>query len=155
MSLLDRLGIKAEMQGKLRPMAAEDTVEVVARGEADMVVVVATRISDVAGVDFVGAIPADLQTRIGFAAGSGRFRPAARCRQGADPFSFCACSGTDLEGQGCRPDLTRNCVSTPHNLHALAYDDCCDDCGCIKQRRYVELFAVYRHRKRNNYERLK
>jgi molybdate transport system substrate-binding protein len=70
-SLLDRLGIKAEMQGKLRPMAAEDTVEVVARGEADMVVVVATRISDVAGVDFVGAIPADLQTRIGFAAGLG------------------------------------------------------------------------------------
>jgi len=68
-SLLDRLGIKAEMQGKLRPMAAEDTVEVVARGEADMVVVVATRISDVAGVDFVGPIPADLQTRIGFAAG--------------------------------------------------------------------------------------
>ncbi len=70
-SLLDRLGIKAEMKGKLRPMAAEDTVEVVARGEADMVVVVATRISDVAGVDFVGAIPADLQTRIGFAAGLG------------------------------------------------------------------------------------
>jgi molybdate transport system substrate-binding protein len=70
-SLLDRLGIKAEMQGRLRPMAAEDTVEVVARGEADMVVVVATRISDVAGVDFVGAIPADLQTRIGFAAGLG------------------------------------------------------------------------------------
>jgi len=50
-SLLDRLGIKAEMQGKLKPMAAEDTVEVVARGEADMVVVVATRITGVPGVD--------------------------------------------------------------------------------------------------------
>ena len=67
MRLLDRLGIKAQMLGKLRPMAAEDTVEVVARGEADMVVVVATRISDVAGVDSVGPIPTDLQTRIGFA----------------------------------------------------------------------------------------
>ena len=43
-SLLDRMGITAEMQGKLKPMEAEDTVEVVARGEADMVVVVATRI---------------------------------------------------------------------------------------------------------------
>jgi molybdate transport system substrate-binding protein len=52
------MGIKAEMQGKLKPMAAEDTVEVVARGEADMVVVVSTRISDVPGVD-----------RVGFAAG--------------------------------------------------------------------------------------
>lgn len=68
-SLADRMGIKAEMQGKLKPMAAEDMVEVVARGDADMVVVVATRITDVAGVDYVGPIPDELQTRIGFAAG--------------------------------------------------------------------------------------
>ena len=68
-SLLDRLGIKAGMQGKLKPMAAEDTVEVVARGEADMVVVVATRITGVPGVDLVGPIPEELQTKIGFAAG--------------------------------------------------------------------------------------
>lgn len=68
-SLLDRMGIKTEMQSKLRPMAAEDTVEVVARGDADMVVVVATRISDVPGVDLVGPIPEELQTKIGFAAG--------------------------------------------------------------------------------------
>jgi molybdate transport system substrate-binding protein len=68
-SLLDRLGISAEMKPKLRPMQAEDTVEVVARGEADVVVVVATRIVDVAGVDVVGPIPEELQTKIGFAAG--------------------------------------------------------------------------------------
>lgn len=68
-SLLDRMGIKAEMQDKLKPMEAEDTVEVVARGEADMVVVVATRISDVPGVERVGPIPEELQTKIGFAAG--------------------------------------------------------------------------------------
>jgi molybdate transport system substrate-binding protein len=68
-SLLDRMGIKAEMQSRLKPMEAEDTVEVVARGEADMVVVVATRIYDVPGVDPVGPIPSELQTRIGFAAG--------------------------------------------------------------------------------------
>ena len=80
-SLLDWLGIKAEMQGKLKPMAAEDTVEVVARGEADMVVVVATRITGVPGVDLVGPIPAELQTKIGFAAGlsaSAKERDAAR-----------------------------------------------------------------------------
>jgi len=68
-SLLDRMGIKAAMQDKLKPMEAEDTVEVVARGEADMVVVVATRISDVPGVDVVGPIPDELQTKIGFTAG--------------------------------------------------------------------------------------
>ena len=67
--LLDRLGIKAAMQDKLKPMAAEDCVEVVARGEADMVVVVATRITGVPGVDVVGPIPEALQTEIGFAAG--------------------------------------------------------------------------------------
>ena len=70
-SLVDRLGIAAEMKTKLKPMEAEDTVEVVARGDADMVVVVASRIYDVPGVDPVGPIPAELQTEIGFAAGLG------------------------------------------------------------------------------------
>ena len=67
--LLDRLGIKGEMQGKLKPMAAEDCVEVVARGEADLVVVVATRMVGVAGIEVAGPIPEALQTKIGFAAG--------------------------------------------------------------------------------------
>jgi molybdate transport system substrate-binding protein len=69
--LIDRLGIAAEMRPKLRPMAAEETVEVVARGEADLVVVVASRISGVPGVELVGPIPAELQTSIGFAAAVG------------------------------------------------------------------------------------
>jgi len=68
-SVVDRLGIATQMQGKLKPMAAEECVEVVARGGADMVVVVATRIVDVPGVDYVGPIPEALQTKIGFAAG--------------------------------------------------------------------------------------
>jgi molybdate transport system substrate-binding protein len=68
-SLLERMDIALEMQGKLKPMAAEDCVEVVARGEAGMVVVVATRIIGVPGVDLAGPIPEELQTKIGFAAG--------------------------------------------------------------------------------------
>jgi molybdate transport system substrate-binding protein len=56
--LVDRLGLAAQMQGKLKPMAAEDCVEVVA-----------TRIVGVAGVDVAGPIPESLQTKIGFAAG--------------------------------------------------------------------------------------
>jgi molybdate transport system substrate-binding protein len=67
--LVERLGIGEAMKSKMRPMAAEDTVEVVARGEADMVVVVASRIVGVEGVDFVGLIPAEVQANIGFAAG--------------------------------------------------------------------------------------
>lgn len=68
-SLLDRMGIKDEMQGKLKPMPAEDCVEVVARGEADFVVVVATRMVGVSGIEIAGPIPEALQTKIGFAAG--------------------------------------------------------------------------------------
>ena len=70
-SVVERLGIAAEMKDRLKPMEAEDTVEVVARGEADMVVVVSSRIYDVHGVDPVGPLPAELQTMIGFAAGVG------------------------------------------------------------------------------------
>ncbi len=68
-NLVERLGIAAQMQGKLKRMSAEDTVEVVARGDADMVVVVATRIVDVLGVDYLGPVPDELQIKIGFAAG--------------------------------------------------------------------------------------
>jgi molybdate transport system substrate-binding protein len=67
--LVDRLALTREMQGKLKPMPAEDCVEVVARGEADMVVVVATRMVGVSGIDVIGPIPEALQTKIGFAAG--------------------------------------------------------------------------------------
>lgn len=68
-SLIDRLGIAGQMRDKLRPMPAEDCVEVVARGEADLVVVVATRMVGVAGIDVIGPIPEALQTNIEFAAG--------------------------------------------------------------------------------------
>jgi hypothetical protein len=61
----------ARMSGRLRdrPMPAEYNVEVVARGEADLVVVVASRMFGVPGVELVGLIPLGLQTMIGFAAG--------------------------------------------------------------------------------------
>lgn len=68
-SVVQRIGLADAMKAKLKPMPANDTVEVVARGEADMVVVVATRLTDVPGIDIVGPIPADVQTWIGFAAG--------------------------------------------------------------------------------------
>jgi len=59
------------MKAKLRPMPALDSVEVVARGEAEMVVVVLPRILVVPGVDLVGPIPPELQTWIGTSAGVG------------------------------------------------------------------------------------
>ena len=68
-SLVERLGIGAQMKPRMRPMPAEYNVEVVASGEADLVVVVASRISGVPGVQLVGGIPQELQTWIGFTGG--------------------------------------------------------------------------------------
>ena len=68
-SLVKRLGIEAEMKSRLMPMPGEYNVEVVADGKADMVVVVASRIYGVKGVDMVGLLPNELQTWIAFAAG--------------------------------------------------------------------------------------
>ena len=70
-NLVDRLGLTSAMTQKMRPMPAENTVEVVADGEADLVVVVASRISGVPSVQSLGLIPQDLQTWIGFTAGVG------------------------------------------------------------------------------------
>lgn len=68
-SLVERLGIADAMKSKMKPMPGEYNVEVVATGGADLVVVVASRIYGVPGVDMIGLLPAELQTWIGFAAG--------------------------------------------------------------------------------------
>ncbi len=68
-NLVKQLGIENEMKDRLMPMPGEYNVEVVADGAADMVVVVASRIYGVKGVDMIGLLPNELQTWIGFAAG--------------------------------------------------------------------------------------
>jgi molybdate transport system substrate-binding protein len=102
-SLLDRMGIKAEMQPKLKPMAAEDTVEVVARGEADMVVVVSTRITGVAGVEVVGPIPEDLQTKIGFAAGLSTSAKEPEAAKALIKFLSAPAAAATLKAKGVEP----------------------------------------------------
>ena len=94
-------------EGQAQPMAAEDTVEVVARGDADMVVVVSSRIFDVQGVDPVGPIPAELQTRIGFAAGSWGRRQGRGGGERADPFPHGPGGEADAAGQGRRAVVGR------------------------------------------------
>jgi molybdate transport system substrate-binding protein len=102
-SLLDRLGIKAEMQSRLKPMAAEDTVEVVARGEADMVVVVATRLVDVPGVDVVGPIPEELRTKIGFAAGLSTSAKQPEAAKALIKFLTAPAAAATLKAKGVEP----------------------------------------------------
>ena len=68
-TVVDRLGLTSQMKSKMRPMPAEYNVEIVAEGGAEMVVVVASRITGVPGVRLVGRIPQELQTWIGFTGG--------------------------------------------------------------------------------------
>jgi molybdate transport system substrate-binding protein len=68
-ALLDKIGIGPEMKPKLRPMSGEHNVEAVAVGEAEMVVIVASRIYGVPGVEMIGLLPKELQTWIGFGTG--------------------------------------------------------------------------------------
>ena len=91
------------MQGKLKPMAAEDCVEVVARGEADMVVVVATRIVGVAGVDVVGPIPEALQTKIGFAAGLSASTKQPEAAKALIKFLSAPAAAATLKAKGVEP----------------------------------------------------
>ena len=102
-SLLDRMGIAAEMKSKLKPMVAEDTVEVVARGDADMVVVVATRIVDVPGVDVVGPIPPELQTHIGFAAGLSVAAKQPQAAKALIAFLSAPAAAAALKAKGVEP----------------------------------------------------
>lgn len=71
-TVIERMGLTQAMASKMRPMPAEYNVEVVASGEVDMVVVVASRINGVPGVQSLGTIPQSLQTWIGFTAGLAR-----------------------------------------------------------------------------------
>ena len=68
-SLVERMGLSDQLKDKLRPMPGEYNVEVVAKGDIDVVVVVASRIYGVPGARLVGLIPPELQTWIGFATG--------------------------------------------------------------------------------------
>lgn len=78
-TVVERLGLTSQMKSKMRPMPAEYNVEIVAEGGAEMVVVVASRITGVPGVRLVGRIPQELQTWIGFTGGvcSGATQPEA------------------------------------------------------------------------------
>lgn len=104
--LVERLGIGAEMKSRLKPMEAEDTVEVVARGEADMVVVVASRIFDVPGIDPVGPLPAELQTMIGFAAGVGTSAKEPDAARALVRFLSAPEAAATLRAKGVEPAVT-------------------------------------------------
>jgi molybdate transport system substrate-binding protein len=102
-SVVERVGLADAMKTKLKPMPANDTVEVVARGEADMVVVVATRLTDVPGIDIVGPIPAEVQTWIGFAAGLSAATKQPEAAKALIAFMSAPSAAATLKAKGVDP----------------------------------------------------
>jgi len=67
--LLDRLGISAEMNPKLKPLASSAVVPSVANGEVDLAVISPPAILADPGVELVGILPKELQHYVVYTAG--------------------------------------------------------------------------------------
>jgi molybdate transport system substrate-binding protein len=102
-SVVERLGIAEQMKPRMRPMPAEYNVEVVASGEVDMVVVVASRIAGVQGVQFLGGIPRELQTWIGFAGGAASAAKEPEAARALLRFMTAPAAAAVLKGAGVEP----------------------------------------------------
>jgi molybdate transport system substrate-binding protein len=68
-ALLSRLGIAEEMKAKLRPAPVGDSVQAVARGDAEIVVNATMAIVNVPGVELAGWLPRELQNYSVFSGG--------------------------------------------------------------------------------------
>jgi len=70
-ALLERLGIAQEVRGKIKLGGSGRIAELVANGEAEIAVQQIPELLPVAGVDFVGPLPIELQLSTTFSAGIG------------------------------------------------------------------------------------
>ena len=72
LAVFQKLGIADEMNAKLKPQKTPaDVAEALAKGEADMALHVANQLVGVAGVDYLGPVPAEFQQTLTFTAAIG------------------------------------------------------------------------------------
>ncbi len=68
-SLLDRMGIAAEMKSKLKPLGTGDLTKAAASGEADLAVWVIPGLIADPGVELAGPVPTEMQDYVNLTAG--------------------------------------------------------------------------------------
>jgi molybdate transport system substrate-binding protein len=68
-AMLDRLGIRRTLESKVIRPDSDIVSELVARGEAELGIVVITQILTTPGVDFAGPLPSEIQSFVTFVAG--------------------------------------------------------------------------------------
>ena len=71
LTLVERLGIAAEVRARARTVTSGAAAEVVARGDAEIAVQSIPELIAVQGADFIGPWPAEIQSTVVFAAGIG------------------------------------------------------------------------------------
>ena len=72
LSVFERLGIAEEMKGKIKPQKEPPQVaQAVAKGEAELALLVSNLLIGVPGVDYAGLVPAEFQQTLVFTAGIG------------------------------------------------------------------------------------
>jgi len=69
--MLDDMGIRAELEDKLKVVPAFSGAEVVARGQADVAVLITVAVAGVEGVELIGIPPAELLPYVSFAGAVG------------------------------------------------------------------------------------
>jgi molybdate transport system substrate-binding protein len=103
--LLDKLGIKQQMEGKAAQIPATPVGEIIAHGEADFGCQQQSELKPVKGIDIVGLLPEEVQRRTQFAGAvvRGASHPeagAALLRFLASPANAAAVEATGLEPAG-------------------------------------------------------
>ena len=102
-SLFQRLGLAAELAAKIRKVEGEPVGQVIARGEAEIGFQQVSELLPIAGIDYVGPLPAEIQEITVFAAGIPVNAAAPRAARELVDFLHAPAAILVIRGRGMEP----------------------------------------------------
>jgi molybdate transport system substrate-binding protein len=103
MRMLEQLGIAEEIKARLKPIPAGGAADVIARGEAEIIVLTTASIVSAPGVELAGPLPAQLQSYVGFTAGIGAAAKEAEAARALVKFLTSEEAAPQLKAKGLDP----------------------------------------------------